>query len=42
MAAEYVGVDGLSAMDSLVVFEYMIERIERKSVRRVVSGAVLM
>jgi hypothetical protein len=28
MAAEYVGVDELSAMDSLVVFEYMIERIE--------------
>jgi hypothetical protein len=28
MATEYVGVDGLRAVDSLVVFEYMIERIE--------------
>ena len=47
VAAECVGVDGLSAIDSLVVFEYMRERIDRKSVRRVdkgicwVSGAVL-
>jgi hypothetical protein len=47
MAVEYVRVDGLSAMDILVVFGYTTERIERKSVRRVgkgmlwVSGTVL-